>query len=91
VAKAVCVASVLVAVGVLLITLKQIGILRAENEKLQAEIAQGRQSAAESPAASPVSTEDLDRLKHDAAEVLRLRGEVSSLRRDRSDLAQLTE
>jgi len=91
VAMAVCAASVLIALGTLLLTSKQIAILRAENQKLQAEIAEGRQSAAEPPASALALTPELDRLKHDAAEVLRLRGEVASLRRDRSDLAKLTE
>jgi hypothetical protein len=91
VAMAVCAASVLVAVGALLVASKKIGMLRAENQKLQAEIAEGRQSTAERPAANPVSTQDLALLTHHATEVLRLRGEVASLRRDRSDLAILSE
>jgi len=88
---ALCAASLLIALGAFLITSKQIAILRAENQKFQAEIAEGRQSAPEPPAPTPVSTQELDRLKHDAAEMLRLRGEVASLQRDWSDLAKLTE
>src|SRR6266404_5285712 len=81
----------LVAVLTVVIALNRIAKLRAENERLQTQMAEGQKTAVEEPAPAQVSPQELDRLKRDAAEVLRLRGEIASLRRDRADAAKLTE
>jgi hypothetical protein len=70
---------------------RQEGRLRTENEALRSQIAARQNSPPEPRDSNGVSPEELIRLTRDAADVLRLRGEVSALRRDQSDLEKLRE
>src|SRR5258707_8667213 len=81
----------LIAALTLVITSRQTARLGAENERLQAEIAEAQKNAVERPAPAQVSAEELDRLKRDAADALRLGGEVASLRRAQADLTKLKD
>jgi hypothetical protein len=65
--------------------------LRAENPRLQTELTLAQQSAVQQSPSRESSSEQSDRSRDDAAEVLKLRGELAALRRDLADTAKLAQ
>src|SRR5438045_2835016 len=80
-----------IALGILFISSQQIASVRAENEQLKRELAEAATKAGEREGSIQESAHELERLKRGAAETLKLRGEVASLRRDHSELTRVTE
>jgi hypothetical protein len=85
---AVCAFFGLLAVG---ITWRQNAKLSLDNQALRSQIAESQSNPTERPASNEISAEELDRLRRDAAEVVKLRGEVSQLRRERIESDKLKE
>jgi hypothetical protein len=65
--------------------------LRAENQRLQAELALAQQSAVQQPPSAEISSEVSGHSGDATAEVLKLRGELAALRRDLADTAKLAQ
>ena len=80
---------VLIAALVATLASKQAAKLRAENEALRARVAEYETSPSEPTVSNEPSAPELN--KQDAAELLRLRGEVTQLRRRQSELEKLKE
>src|SRR5436309_12706896 len=81
----------LIALLILFVSSQQIASVRVENEQLKRALAETATKAGEREASIQESAQELERLKRGAAETLKLRGEVASLRRDHSELTKLTE
>src|SRR5438132_10581831 len=81
----VCVVVTLIAI---LLKSNYASALRVENEALRAEVEQLRKSRAELSAQPSAAGEDIEKLKREAAEVHRLRGQVALLRRERAEAAK---
>lgn len=72
-----------------IVSSKQNAQLRAEIQRLQAELATAQQSTVQQPSSGESSSEQSGRSRDDAAEVLKLRSELAALRRDLADTANL--
>src|SRR5439155_3283622 len=68
---------------------KQVSNLRAENERLVAEIGQVQKSREAGAERVQTANDELERLRREAAEVYKLRGEVAQLRRIGDDATRL--
>jgi len=84
-------ACVIATIATIVIKSKQVSTLRAETEVLRAELEQWRKSEVNELARTQTPEEDIERLKREAAEVHKLRGEVALLRRERAAAAKQAE
>jgi hypothetical protein len=84
-------ACIIATIATFFIKSKQVSALRAENEALRAGMERARQSEAEQLRGAQTPTDDLERLKREASEVHKLRGEVALLRRERTEAAKQAE
>ena len=75
----------------LVIESKNVSKLRAENQRLAAQMGELQRSHADEVARFQAGNDELDRLRREAAELYKLRGEVAQLRRERAELAKFAE
>ena len=73
----------------LVIESKNVSKLRAENQRLAAQMSELQRSHADEVARFQAGNDELDRLRREAAELYKLRGEVARLRRERADATKL--
>src|SRR5215831_14510512 len=74
-----------------IVSSKQNARLRAENQKLEAELAVAQQTAIQQSSSGQNSSEQRDPSRNETAEVLKLRGELAALRRELVDTPKLAQ
>src|ERR1043165_5718409 len=83
--KVVVIVVVVVAAALLFMRQKKISTLQAQNAKLAADVAAARQEAQRAAETPKVDPKEQERRNQELAELARLRGEVSALRKEKAD------